>query len=64
MAVVNKRKFDALIMPLFPPNIVRIGDINDFINHSYIKSDLELQNGQNDKIHIRLSSLDIAHANK
>lgn len=40
---MNKKKFDAIIMPIFPSNIEREGNINDFIKHSYLKSELEVK---------------------
>ncbi|CAD8212367.1 unnamed protein product [Paramecium octaurelia] len=64
LTIVNKKKFDAIIMPIFPANIEREGNINDFIKHSYLKSELEVKSDDIQKLHFLISNLSLSDENK
>lgn len=55
---MQKKKFDFLIMALFPP-CERKGTIQDFIDHCYVKCDQFLDSKALNQIGIKLSNYDL-----
>jgi len=64
LSILLKKKFDALIMPIFPKNVNRLGDITDFIKYSYLKSELEVDSDSLNKLHFKLSPYSLSVEDK